>query len=83
MRGSKEDVNFYKKVFELMFQFCHKDHPKFKVGDTLRGIIVDWSNTEAKGLREAIGDKIADSVLKGCNVHWTWSYQRVAEKVNN
>ena len=30
-----------------------------------------------------MGSKIADSVLKGCNVHWTRSYQRVAEKVNN
>ena len=30
-----------------------------------------------------IGDKIADSVLKGCNVHWTRSYQRIAEKVNS
>lgn len=30
-----------------------------------------------------MGDKIADSVLKGCNVHWTRSYQRVAEKLNH
>ena len=83
MRGNKEDTNFYKKAFELMFHYCRKDHPKFNVGDTLKGIIVDWSDTETKGLREVVGDKIADSVLKGCNVHWTWSYQHVAEKVNS
>ena len=83
MRGNKEDTNFYKKAFELVFHYCRKDHPKFKVGDTLKGIIVDWSDTETKGLREVVGDKIADSVLKGCNVHWTRSYQRVAEKVNS
>ena len=29
------------------------------------------------------GENVADRVLKGCNVHWTRSYQRVADKVNN
>ena len=83
MRGNKEDANFYKRAFELMFQYCRKDHPKFTVVHTLRGIIVDWSDTEAKGLREVVGDTIADDILKGCNVHCTRSYQRIAEKVNS
>ena len=74
MRGNKEDANFYKKAFELMFHTYHKYYPHFKVGDSLRGIIVDWSDTEAKGLHEVVGSKIADGVLKGCNVHWTRSY---------
>ena len=74
MRGNKEDANFYKKAFELMFQYCRKDYPKFKVGHTLRCIIVDWSDTETKGLREVVGDKIADGVLK-LGMHWTRSYQ--------
>ena len=82
-RSNKEDANFYKKAFELMFQVCQKDYQNFKVGNTLRGIVIDWSDTEAKGLREVVGDKTADSILKGCNVHWTRSYQRVAEKVNS
>ena len=42
---------------------------------------MDWSDAEAKGLREAVGDETADSILHGCNVHWTRSYQRVAERV--
>ena len=42
---------------------------------------MDWSDAEAKGLREAVGDGIADNILRGCNVHWTRSYQRVAERV--
>ena len=83
MRSNKEDANFYKKAFELMFHTCHSDHSQFKVGDTLKGIIIDWSDTEAKGLREVVGEKVADKILKGCNVHWSRSYQRVAEKVNN
>ena len=77
MVGNKEDANFYKKAFEFMFHTCHNDHPQFKVGDSLKGIIVDWSDTEAKGLREVVGDMTADKVLKGCNVHWTRFYQPI------
>lgn len=32
-------------------------------------------------LKEAIGDQLADSLLKGCKVHWADSCQRVADKV--
>lgn len=74
MRANKENADLYKKTFELMFKFCHKDHPNFKVGKTLKGIIVDWSDTEAKGLREVIGDELAGKVLRGCNVHWSRSW---------
>ena len=83
MRGNKEDSGFYKKAFELVFHTCQSYHSNFKVGESLKGIIIDWSDTEAKGLRELLGDNVADKVLKGCNVHWTRSYQRVADKVNN
>ena len=41
------------------------------------------SDTEAKGLREVIGEDTTDLVLKGCNVHWIRSYQRVVERVNS
>ena len=47
----------------------------------LKGIIVDWSDTETKGLRQAIGEDTADRLLRGCNVHWARSYQRVADRV--
>ena len=48
----------------------------------MKGIIIDWSDAEAKGLIEAVGNDVANNVLKGCIVHWTRSYQRVAERVN-
>ena len=82
MRGNKESSELYRLAFKLMFETCHKDR-NFKVGESLKGIIVDWSDTEAKGLREVIGEDTADLVLKGCNVHWIRSYQRVAERVNS
>ena len=81
MRANKESSLFYKVAFTTMFRTCHEKYPNFKVGETLKGIIMDWSDAEAKGLREAVGDGIADNILRGCNVHWTRSYQRVAERV--
>ena len=56
---------------------------KCMLGEGLKGIIINWSDTEAKGLRELLGENVADKVIEGCNVHWTRSYQRVADKVNN
>ena len=66
-----------------MFSTCHKDCPQFKVEKNVKGIIVDWSDTEAKGLRDAIGQDLADKLLHGCNVHWARSIQRVADRVNS
>jgi len=52
MRGNKESSKFHHLAFKLMFDTCHHH---FKVGESLKGIIVDWSDTESKGLREVIG----------------------------
>ena len=69
MRGNKElDSTFYQTAFNLMFSTCCKDCPQFKVEKNIKGIIVDWSDTEAKGLRDAIGQDLADKFLRGCNV---------------
>ena len=47
----------------------------------LRGLIVDWSDAQIKGLQLAIGNDTAERLLKGCRVHWIQSCHRVAEKV--
>ena len=82
MRASKEDTEFYKTAFSLMFQTCHTHFPQFTPADSLKRI-VDWSDTGTKGLREAVGEEVADSLLRGCNVHWARSYQRIADRVNS
>jgi len=83
MRANRESAEFYKVAFSIMFRVCSDKYPSFEVGKSLKGIIMDWSDAESKGLREAVGDEIASNVLRGCNVHWTRSYQRVAERVNS
>ena len=85
IRSNKEDAEFYKNAFTLMFQTCKKDYPRFKLENNPKGIIVDWSDTETEGLRQAIGEDAADHLLWGCNVHWVIirSYQRAADRVNS
>ena len=53
IRSNEEDKEFCKNAFTLMFQAYKKDYPRFKLENNLKGIIVDWSDTETKGLRHA------------------------------
>lgn len=71
MQANKENSDFYKKAFELMFKFRHQECPQFQLDKTLKGVIVDWSDTERKGLRDAIGEAMADEVLRGTGVDHT------------
>ena len=81
IRITKQTKEAYAFCFKLMFDQCKKDNPDFCVAKTLLGVVVDWSNAEADGLRLAVGDETANLRLKGCKVHWVRSYQRVADKV--
>ena len=45
--------------------------------------IIDWSDTDWGKGPNAIGEHLADKLLRGCNVHWTRSYQQVADRVNS
>ena len=65
----------YVFCFKLIFDRCKKDNPEFDIGKTLVGVLIDWSDAEADGLRLAVG---ANLLLKGCSIHWIQSYQRVA-----
>jgi hypothetical protein len=69
-------------VFSLTFQTCHTDFPQFKPADSLKGIIMDWSDTVTIGLREVVGEEVDDRLLGGCNVHWARSNLCVADQVN-
>ena len=43
--------------------------------------MIDWSDAEAQGLRDAVGEELANQLLKGCQVHWMRSFHRIADKV--
>ena len=68
VRMNKLDTLAYKHAFEAIFKQAQKQDPNFGVGKTLKGIIADWSDVQLKGLQAAVGEKTADSVVKGCQV---------------
>ena len=71
----------YKLAFKKMFTHCKDNFPDFVLGKSLVAVILDWSDAQINGLKAAIGDQLADSLLKGCKVHWIRSCQRVADRV--
>ena len=68
VRLNKLDSKAYEQAFRATFDQVKEDHPEFMVGQTLKGIVLDWSDTQQKGLEKAVGKDIANSVVKGCQV---------------
>ena len=71
----------YATCFKAIFTTV-KSHPKFEVGDSLKGAIVDWSDTQMAGLEAAVGKETASLIAKGCKVHFIRSVKRVSERIN-
>ena len=44
---------------------------------------MDWSDAQVNGLKAAIGDSQATSLMKGCKVYWIRSCQHLADKVTS
>ena len=62
------DTDAYAECFRALFEQVASDHPTFKVGESLTGIIADWSDQQANGLEKAVGKLVARNMLKGCQV---------------
>jgi len=59
VRMDKEGTKAYALAFKKTFQKCEEDHPEFRPGGSLMGIVTDWSDAEISGLGEAIGKEAA------------------------
>ena len=59
----------YAQCFRAIFDRVSKYHPSFSVGKSLVGILMDWSDQQYNGLQEVVGENIAKSVVKGCQVN--------------
>ena len=82
VRSNKENAQFYATAFRDIFRQCKEDNKTFDVIN-LKGIVLDWSDTERKGLEEAMGKETAERLMIGCLVHYSRSYQRIAERVSS
>ena len=54
---------------------------EFELGKSLLGIVIDWSDADIRGLRDAVGIEMAKALLKGCQVHWNRSWQWVRDRI--
>ena len=81
VRMDKQTWEAFALAFKKTFEKASKDCPKFSLGGTLLGIVVDWSDAEVKGLKAAIGDELASELLRGCLVHWGRSWVRIRKRV--
>ena len=80
---NKEGAKAYVLAFKRSFQKCQEDYPSFSPGETLVGVVTDWSDAEIQGLGQAVGHETAGRLLRGCKVHWCCSWQRVRDRVAN
>ena len=70
-------------LLSFHFSNCEKRLPySFNVGDSLQGIVLDWSDQQLKGLETVVGITVAAKVAKECRVHFLRSVKRVGEQVN-
>ena len=68
VRLNKLDATAYSTCFSALFRKVKELHPEFDVGKMLQGILADWSDTQLKGLEDAIGEENVNKVMKGCQV---------------
>lgn len=66
---NKLTTDAYQKCFSSMFDAVSNAYPGFKVGKSLVGIIMDWSDQQFSGLELAVGKDVAESIVKGCQVY--------------
>ena len=71
---NKHDANAHALAFRKTFDACTESYQDFSVGRTL---VIDWSDADIQGLAKAVGKELEDELLRGCNVHWARSWQRV------
>ena len=68
VRMNKLDAMAYSSAFQAIFDSVKTSCPHFGIGKTLEGIITDWSDAQLHGLQAALGEELANCVIKGCQV---------------
>lgn len=63
---NKLDAAAYTCAFKAIFECAKKSCPNFGVGKSLNGVIADWSDAQLQGLQGAIGEDLANKMMKGC-----------------
>ena len=82
VRQTKQDHSAYCLAISKTFNKCSLDHSSFKPGESLFVVITDWRDAKVRGLCEAVGEQVGQSLVDGCRVHWKHSWQRIHDRVS-
>ena len=64
VRLDKRNKEAYSLAFKKILERCSSIREDFEVGQTLLGIITDWSNAEINGLEAVVGHAKVMELLK-------------------
>ena len=81
VRLTRQTADAYGLAFAKTFANCKDKYGSFQPGKSLLGVVIDWCDAEINGLGKAVGKDTAVTLLRGCNVHWIRSWQRVRDRV--
>ena len=59
VRLTKQDHSAYRLAFSKTFEKCKADHCSFEPGRSLLAVVTDWSDSEVRGLCDAVGKRLA------------------------
>ncbi len=62
------DTAAYQACFTAIFSAVSDLHSSFRIGESLCGILMDWSDAQLAGLEGAIGSEATEKIAKGCQV---------------
>lgn len=78
---SRQDGESYASSIRTIFVKVTKEHSKFRNGQHLRSILVDFDDAQYNGFRDCLVEELTKKVLRGCSVHWMRSVNRVCKLV--
>lgn len=69
-------------VFSKTFNICSSDLCSFNPGESLFAVVTDWSDAEVHGLCDAVVEKVGQSLVHECCMHWNHSWQQIHDRAS-
>ena len=68
-------------AFGMVANECTAEYPAFQNGEGIVGILLYFSDAQAKGVKSVLGCQKAAEILRGCKVHWLRQAGKQSDKM--